>query len=592
MPPLTRSRIATHKRLQLALYHTPTLWLPTLPHPTPTLSLIQHFPLSPPFQARLATYTPNSSSIITYPATLHLIHSALLIRSPNLLALLPISRLASIRPGVLTISNVLLHPDPSHFPSVSAALSRLTSIPPAPPIHRFRLCAQINADQIAKTYHVIDCLTGEALVLKLYRRPPPSQMPHLLSRVIPLRAVLQKARGHPFILDLRHAMLIQDALVMIVEPCHTDLFTLLRTEGPLEEHQAIGVVAQLASALERVHQVGGWVGVLRPQDILIDHNGWIRLAGVAGCRVENSILSEARELSKSKYWSKTGDGGGAECDKGARGGDEEGEEQMRSAVAQDIWGLGMLAHFMLTGDFPFAEEEEERADGTGGGDGIGEVAARLGISRDIQGEEACDFLACLLNRDVEQRMGCGGVGVAAVREHAWLRGVNWRQLERRQGPCAVRLSKIRDVELLDLGEMDVRQTFSVPVLPEGLVVKDRRRAKFAKLFAREAKEEKGGGGSEEGFGSSEDKAEGRSEVDESVNEGKGIDHRDDMFVFGFGFSSSGPAFSTTVPLANDVKAERRGEREDKGGRKTERFGRRRREKKGLDDGRLGTAEAA
>lgn len=370
-------------------------------------------------------------------------------------------------------------------------------------------------------------------------------------------------------------MLIDDALVMIVESCHTDLFTLLRTEGPLEEHEAVGVIAQLVSALERVHQVGGWVGPLRPQDVLIDHNGWIRLAGVAGCGAENSILSEARALAKSKHWAnkggdRTGGNEGTDCDDDWQGGDDSSGEKMRSAVAQDIWGLGMLTHFVLTGDFPFAEEEPA------GGTGIG--AAGLGISRDIQGGEVCDFLVCLLNRDVERRIGCGGVGVAAVKEHAWLKGVNWRQLERRQGPCAVRLSKIRDVELLDLGETDMRQTFSVPVLPEGLVVKDRKRAKLAKLFAREAREEKGGGG-EECCSLSGDRAEATSAVDESANEDKGIDHKDEMFVFGFGFSTTAPAFSTTVPVRNDVREERRGEREEAGGKNTARFGRKKREER-------------
>lgn len=637
--------LPANSRLILALRETPIIWASSLRYPAPALSLLARLPSSPPFLARIAPHSANSSAaVVTYRTHLQLAPSFLIIRSPSssasspaesIVGLLPLAaaRISQARPGVLTFAGILLEPHLRDFAAVAAALSRAVARPPPPPLSRFEVLETLAVGPRAKVYAVRDRSTGERLALKLLRRPEEAtRVAAWRTRLVHDRAILHRVRGHPFILDLRHATLLPDAAALFFEHCPHDLFNLIRLRGaPLSEQEAAAVVAQLLLAMSRVHAAGGAVTAgpgrgLRPENVLLDDHGWVRLASFGYCSVlDQGLLDDAHLFRKQalaakksrrrarrrenleghmgKQTSSVGktEGGDERSGHGAnlkhtqKDAEKDAEEtrealtpktqvgnddpigkaqespqkahkqddagigtpsagnnakaaRVNSALSADLWSLGALSHFVLTGEFPFQESSALDGSSTSSSDDDEHKKPSgqdVGMSPAIESEAARDFVGGLLQRDPAARLGCGVEGLISLQKHTWLGEILWQDLERRQGPYALRIQKHKDVDLLDLGEQNIRETFSSPVLPEGLYRRDSRRGRLSKLFSRDSRE---GRESDEKMKSPVDRStevEGNDRLLD-FKDGKVENFGDEGFAFGFGFSSLRPAFSAAA----------------------------------------------
>lgn len=503
-----------HQRLRLhrAFGATSVVWVERLPNVSTAVALLKYMPLSQPFHAHIAAYNPNKSHtapLISFPVLLQLSQGVLLIRFQKTLGLLALTRMRIIRPGILAIGNLLLNPNPDEFKAVSAQLSRACAIPSAPSFSRFKILKPLGADNFVKEYQVVDGITGESLVMKLYRRPL-HDMKAMINHVTAVRSVLHQTRGHPFVLDLRHACQTRQGFALIVERCDKDLMTILRTQGPINEDECLKVVAQLVCGIERVHEVGGWLDLLGNRSIVVDANGWIRIAGIGGCKVKWNACEELHRIRTGKL---------TECELNIKRSREEDETRM----GMDWWTLGVLTHYMLCGEFPIDEEQ-------------GEVR----IAEDVGNEVVKGFLRGLLRKDKEERLGWRE---NEIRKHVWLRDVNWNELERRDGWGVRGMGRVEECSVLDLDEVEMRQTFSVQVVPEGIEMKERKRKRFRRVLRREKKEQ------EEDSRAEESIVGEKKQEKSDVLERSGIeimDARDEMFVCGFGMTSLGPGFSDSV----------------------------------------------
>jgi len=170
------------------------------------------------------------------------------------------------------------------------------------------------------------------------------------------------------------------------------LLTLHSERGRFPESQARFYTAELVLALECLHERGIIYRDLKPENVLLDKHGHVRLAdfGLVKQGVEGSLEGGTSFLGTPLYLSpemvqKTGHG-----------------------FATDWWGLGVMLYEMLTGDAPF-----QGADGTI--DGLfneikeGDIPAAKDVSA-----EALDVVHGLLCKEAMNRFD----GVKC-KEHAW-----------------------------------------------------------------------------------------------------------------------------------------------------------------------------
>ena len=109
-------------------------------------------------------------------------------------------------------------------------------------------------------------------------------------------------------------------------------------QGPLPPREAVAHILQAARGLMFAHGQGMVHGDLRPEDIIVDHEGVTRVAGLGLARTPESVAADiAREttgpIPLGDRWA----------------------EETRAAVRTDLRGLGRTLHSLLTGSPPVVD---------------------------------------------------------------------------------------------------------------------------------------------------------------------------------------------------------------------------------------------
>jgi serine/threonine protein kinase len=123
-----------------------------------------------------------------------------------------------------------------------------------------------------------------------------------------------------------------------------DLATLVKHQGPLPVDVAVDYVAQAARGLTQLHLAGVFHRNLKPQSLLVDMQGRLRIGNLLLAKVH-----EASELNKGEELTKMGEMMGTV--------EYQPPEQAMNAAAvdgrSDIYALGCTLHFLLTGQPPY-----------------------------------------------------------------------------------------------------------------------------------------------------------------------------------------------------------------------------------------------
>jgi serum/glucocorticoid-regulated kinase 2 len=83
---------------------------------------------------------------------------------------------------------------------------------------------------------------------------------------------------HPFIETLEIVFLHQQKLIFFFQLKRGgDLYSHIRQSGPFTEVAAKHIVAQLACALQQLHESGIVYGDLKPENVLFDDSGYVSL---------------------------------------------------------------------------------------------------------------------------------------------------------------------------------------------------------------------------------------------------------------------------------------------------------------------------
>jgi len=212
------------------------------------------------------------------------------------------------------------------------------------------------------------------------------------------RKVLEEI-DHPFIVSLRYAFQSPDKLYMIVDYfTGGELFFHLRTGGAFSEERGRFYAAEMSLALVCLHQHNIIYRDLKPENVLLDGEGHIKLTdfglskdSIVGNQLTHTFCGTPEYLAPEVI------------------------HGIPYGKAVDWWSLGTLTYEMLTGLPPFYNENlhvmYEKI-----------IKAKLEFPSYLSAK-ACDFLGKLLERNPKKRLG--GIDSEEVKNHPWFQGIDW-----------------------------------------------------------------------------------------------------------------------------------------------------------------------
>lgn len=239
--------------------------------------------------------------------------------------------------------------------------------------------------------------------------------------------------GHAFIVKLHYAFQTPGKLYLILDFLRGgDLFTRLSKEVMFTEEDVKFYLAELALAMNHLHNLGIIYRDLKPENILLDENGHIALTDFG--------LSK-QPLDGSKTYSFCGT-----------------VEYMAPEIvnrkghdfAADWWSFGVLMYEMLTGNLPFHGQTRQET--------MTQILrSKLGMPENLS-PEAQALLRALFKRNPQNRLGAGPNGILDIKAHCFFSTIDWARLERKE----VRPPFIPAVSRDDAFYFDVEYTSKSP----------------------------------------------------------------------------------------------------------------------------------
>ncbi|XP_067114134.1 G protein-coupled receptor kinase 5-like isoform X3 [Osmerus mordax] len=165
--------------------------------------------------------------------------------------------------------------------------------------------------------------------------------------------------------------------------------------------------AQVCCGLHHLHQNDIVYRDMKPENILLDDNGHIRISDLGlALKLSGGELAQGR-VGTVGYMAP------------------EVIANEHYGMSPDWWGLGCLVYEMTAGKPPFREANERVK--------RPEMERRTQEEEEDYGKmfscEASDLCRSLLNKDPKHRLGCQSSGVEQVKSHPFFNTINFRMLE-------------------------------------------------------------------------------------------------------------------------------------------------------------------
>ncbi|XP_049459696.1 G protein-coupled receptor kinase 5 [Epinephelus fuscoguttatus] len=237
-----------------------------------------------------------------------------------------------------------------------------------------------------------------------------------------------------FVVNLAYAYETKHALCMVLTMMSGgDLrFHIYNMGEPgLDKDRVCFYAAEVCCGLMHLHQKSILYRDMKPENILLDDNGHIRISDLGlAVRMSEGKLVRGR-VGTLGYMAP------------------EVISQKHYGMSVDWWGLGCLIYEMTAGQPPLRAR--------------GEHPKPSEMERRIQTEElefsekfskeVKDLCSSLLNKDPKQRLGCWGSGGKEVQSHPFFRKINFRMLEAglvepsfKPDPRLVYCSDVQDID--------------------------------------------------------------------------------------------------------------------------------------------------
>ncbi|KAK3535491.1 hypothetical protein QTP70_016911 [Hemibagrus guttatus] len=214
--------------------------------------------------------------------------------------------------------------------------------------------------------------------------------------------------NHPFIVKLHYAFQTEGKLYLILDFLRGgDVFTRLSKEVMFTEEDVKFYLAELALALDHLHNLGIVYRDLKPENILLDEAGHIKLTGIVALVSDFGLSKESVDQDRKAY---------SFCGTVEYMAPEVVNRRGHTQSA-DWWSLGVLMFEMLTGTLPFQGKDRNETMNM-------ILKAKLGMPQFLS-LEAQSLLRMLFKRNPANRLGAGPDGVEEIKRHAFFSTIDW-----------------------------------------------------------------------------------------------------------------------------------------------------------------------
>ncbi|PWA89378.1 protein kinase superfamily protein [Artemisia annua] len=304
-------------------------------------------------------------------------------------------------------------------------------------IDDFEIIKPISRGAFGRVFLAKKRTTGDLFAIKVLKKADMIRK-NAVESILAERDILISVRN-PFVVRFFYSFTCRENLYLVMEYLNGgDLYSLLRNLGCLDEDVARIYIAEVVLALEYLHSLRVVHRDLKPDNLLIAHDGHIKLTDFGLSKV--GLINSTDDLSGPAV---SGTSLLEDNESQSLSESQEERHKNRSAVgtpdylapeillgtghgtSADWWSVGVILFEMIVGIPPFNAEHPQM---------IFDNILNRNIPWPAVPEEmshgAQDLIDQLLTEDPNQRLGARGA--TEVKQHPYFRDINWDTLARQK----------------------------------------------------------------------------------------------------------------------------------------------------------------
>ncbi|CAI2368652.1 unnamed protein product [Moneuplotes crassus] len=313
--------------------------------------------------------------------------------------------------------------------SPDKSIDKRSSTYKAASLESFNTLKVIGRGSYGKVFMVEEKTTGKVFAMKVLKKGAITDE-RGKERVLTERDIIMQIR-HPYIVTLHYSFQTKKKLFFILDFLNGgDLYTHIMNYGKFNENRARFYTAELVLAINHLHKKGIVYRDLKPQNIMLDSEGHIKLTDFGLSKADFSQDQSHTICGTIKYIAP------------------ETISGMSYNHTVDWWSMGIILYRMLTGKLPYPTNKNSEVR-------VYIVHNKIQVSKKrIPDETARSFILGLLERDPTMRLGANGV--EDIKNHEYFETIDWDALERREvkPPYNPRLKSEKDVKHIDSKYLD------------------------------------------------------------------------------------------------------------------------------------------
>ncbi|KDP44287.1 hypothetical protein JCGZ_22916 [Jatropha curcas] len=305
-------------------------------------------------------------------------------------------------------------------------------------IDDFEIIKPISRGAFGRVFLAKKRTTGDLFAIKVLKKADMIRK-NAVESILAERDILISVRN-PFVVRFFYSFTCRENLYLVMEYLNGgDLYSLLRNLGCLDEDVARIYIAEVVLALEYLHSLRVVHRDLKPDNLLIAHDGHIKLTDFGLSKV--GLINSTDDLSGPAV-----SGTSMLVDdepQVSTSEDQQDRRKKRSAVGTpdylapeillgtghgttaDWWSVGVILFELIVGIPPFNAEHPQKIF-----DNILNRKIPWPRVPEEMSPEAWDLIDRLLTEDPHQRLGAGGA--SEVKQHVFFKDINWDTLARQK----------------------------------------------------------------------------------------------------------------------------------------------------------------